>query len=188
MRPRAAWLLTLTLTVGPFTAQGGSAVTVPEYQIKAAFIYKFSTYIRWPEAQSSDPGTPFVIGVFGKDPFGPALAEVVKGKSVQGRAVVVRNVARLEEASSCNVLFVSSSEREHLQQIIAVLHQAPVLTVGDMDQFAELGGMINLITIEENQIRFDINKGQIDRAGLKAPAQLLRLARIVESRPGGGKR
>jgi hypothetical protein len=55
-----------------------------------------------------------------------------------------------------------------------------------MDHFAELGGMINLVTTEDNHIRFDINKKAIDRAGLWAPSQLLRLARIVEAPPAGG--
>jgi hypothetical protein len=84
------------------------------------------------------------------------------------------------------VLFISLSERDHLTQLLAMLHGAPVLTVGDMDRFAELGGMINLITTEDNHIRFDINKKAIERAKLKAPSQLLRLARIVDSEPDGG--
>jgi hypothetical protein len=72
-----------------------------------------------------------------------------------------------------------------LQQILEVSRTAPVLTVGDMDQFAQRGGMINLTT-EENRIRFEINVKAIERVGLKASSQLLRLARIVtESRSAG---
>jgi hypothetical protein len=150
--------------------------------VKAAFVYKFATYIRWPASSQPEGGAPFVIGVLGKDPFGPALDQVVHGQSIQGRAIDVKRVARVEDALRCDVLFVSSSEREHLAEILVVLRGAPVLTVGDMDQFAERGGMINLVTIEANQIRFDINKRAIDLSQLKAPSQLLRLARMVESR------
>jgi hypothetical protein len=165
---------------------GRGDATAPEYQIKAAFIYKFATYIRWPAATSGSATAPFVIAVIGKDPFGPLLDTVVHGQSVQGKGIVIRRLTGLEEATRCDVLFVGSSERKHLRQILAALHGAPVLTIGDMDQFAELGGMINLITTEDNHIRFDINKGAIERSGLRAPSQLLRLARIVESRADGG--
>ncbi|HEX9460629.1 MAG TPA: YfiR family protein [Thermoanaerobaculia bacterium] len=179
-------MVALAVAAGLLCAQarGNQA---PEYQVKAAFIYKFATYIRWPATTGADAATPFVIGIIGKDPFGPALSDVVQGERVQGRVILIRRLGRLEEALHCDVLFVSQSERRGLPQIFAALRGAPVLTVGDMDQFAELGGMINLITTEDHQIRFDINKGAIDRAGLKAASQLLRLARIVdESRSGGG--
>jgi hypothetical protein len=178
MRRRGAWLWALATCL--CIAQG-RAQTPPlsEYQVKAAFIYKFATYVRWPPRTGPDATAPFVICVIGKDPFGRELGAVMDGHKVQGRAIVVKRVAQPEEALRCEVLFVSSSERATLRKILTTLHGAPVLIVGDMNRFAELGGMINL-TAEENHIRFDINKGAIDRAGLKAASQLLGLARIVE--------
>jgi hypothetical protein len=155
-------------------------VTAPsEYQVKAAFIYKFASYVQWPAIRGADSARPFVIGIIGKDPFGQSFDELVRGQSVQRRSVVVKRLQGVEDAVTCDILFISASEKANLRRIFAALHDAPVLTVGDMDQFAELGGMINLTT-EENRIRFDINVKAIDRAGLKAASQLLRLARIVE--------
>jgi len=184
MRRRVAWLIAMALAAGVWIAHARGDTTASEYQVKAAFLYKFATYIRWPA--TSEATTPFVIGVIGKDPFGAALNDVVRGQNVQGKAILVRKLDRLEEALRCDVLFVSASERGNLRQIFVTLRGAPVLTVGDMDHFAEQGGMIGLVTTEDNRIHFDINKGAIDRAGLKAPSQLLRLARIVESRSDGG--
>ncbi|HEV8660128.1 MAG TPA: YfiR family protein [Thermoanaerobaculia bacterium] len=175
------------LAAGLCAAQALGDAKPPEYQVKAAFIYKFATYIRWPPRTGAEARSPFVIGIIGRDPFGPALDAVVRGQTVQGRPIVVRKLRGLEQAVRCDVLFVSSSERGNLRQIFEALRGSPVLTVGDMDQFAELGGMINLVTTEKNQIRFDINKGAVDRAGLKAASELLRLARIVESRSDGGQ-
>jgi hypothetical protein len=186
MRRRARWSWGLILAMGLSGAQSRGEPANSEYQVKAAFIYKFATYIRWPGAAGADTSTPFVIGVLGKDPFGPSLDAVVLGRNVQGKGIVIRRLARLEEAIHCDVLFVSASERERLTQIFGFLRESPVLTVGDMDRFAELGGMINLVTTEDNQIRFDINKKAIDRARLHAPSQLLRLARIVDEAPPGG--
>jgi hypothetical protein len=149
-----------------------------EYQVKAAFIYNFAKYIQWPRPSGSDSNRPFVIGLIGKDPFGPVLDQVMNGQSMQERPVIVKRFERADDVVNCDVLFVSSSERKSLQKILDVLRRNPVLTVSDMDQFAERGGMIALTT-ENNRIRFELNVEAIDRAGLKAGSQLLRLARIV---------
>lgn len=189
MTRRILWHWPLLLTTALGIAQVGTAATAPEYQVKAAFIYKFATYIRWPVPAGGNATRPFVIGVFGKDPFGPLLAEVVRGQTVQGRAIRIKPLSGVEEALDCDLVFVSSSERGNLGQFLSVLRGASVLTVGDMDQFAEQGGMIGLVTTEDNHIRFDINKTAIERSGLRASSQLLHLARIVdEPREDGGHR
>jgi hypothetical protein len=188
MPRRALWRWPLVLTAGLAAVHLFGAGTVPEYEVKAAFLYKFATYVHWPALSEVEVRTPFVIGVIGVDPFGPALSGVVRGQRVQGRSIQIRNVTRADETLRCDLLFVSSSERENLQEIFAVLRRAPVLTVGEMDQFAEQGGMIALIT-EDNRIRFKINPAAVERAGLKVPSQLLKLARIVEeTRADRGRR
>ena len=73
---------------------------------------------------------------------------------------------------------VSASERRNLPKILDALRHAPVLTIADMERFAELGGMINLTT-EQSRVRFEMNPAAIQRVGLKAGSQLFRLARIV---------
>ncbi|MEA2417062.1 MAG: hypothetical protein QOI58_3719 [Thermoanaerobaculia bacterium] len=179
MQGRVLWRGSLLMAAGLCLARIGAGATGAEYQVKAAFIYKFATYVHWPASADADVNTPFVIGVLGKDPFGSALREVVRGQSIQGRGILIRNLGRLDEALRCDLVFVSSSQRENLPQIFAALHGVPVLTVSDVDQFAEQGGMIGLVTTEDNHIRFNINKSAIERLGLRASSQLLQLARIV---------
>jgi hypothetical protein len=178
IRPRVGsrWRL-LIASLG--IAQICAAATMPEYLAKAAFLYKFATYVRWPASAGTSAGTPFVIGVMGQNPFGSSLKAVVSEQTVQGRTIEIRNVIRIEEALQCDVLFVSASERGNLLGIFEALQGMPTLTVGDMERFAEQGGMIGLITTEDRHIRFDINKAALERAGLRASSQLLQLARIV---------
>ncbi len=181
------WPLLLLASLGVAHAGAGD-VTAPEYQVKAAFLYKFAAYIRWPSPAGADPGAPFVIGVIGRDPFGSALSDVVRSQSIRGRGIRIRLLSRREEALQCELLFVSASERANLQPLFTVLRGVPVLTVSDMDQFAQRGGMIGLVTTEDNRIRFDINNAAIERAGLKASSQLLGLGHIVEEmREEGGR-
>jgi hypothetical protein len=162
----------------------GDSTTPTEYEVKAAFIYNFAKYTHWPEASTPETKKPFVIGVIGKDPFGHALDDAMRGQSLQGRAISVRRFNQVEDVADCDILFVSSSEKNNLQKIFEVLHKSPVLTIGEIDQFAARGGMINLTT-EEKRVRFEINVDAAERAGLKPGSQLLRLARIVtDSRTG----
>jgi hypothetical protein len=189
MRGRVGLQRALMLAAAMCAAHAYGEVKAPEYQVKAVFIYKFATYVHWPATPGADATTPFVIGVIGKDPFGPVLDAVVNGQRVAGKVVVVKRLSGLDDAIHCDLLFVCSSERQRLPKILLALRGAPVLTVSDMDQFAESGGMINLITAEDNHIHFDINKDALDQAGLKAASQLLRLGRIVaESRSTRGER
>lgn len=151
------------------------AAAASEYEIKAAFIYNFSIYMNWPEPNIDKP---FVIGVIGKDPFGELLDDAMRGKRVDRRKVVVRRFSRLEEIVDSDVLFVASSEAPSLERILKILDGVPVLTIAEMDQFAERGGMINLTT-DGNRVRFEVNLEAINRAGLKASSQMLRLAKLI---------
>ena len=148
-----------------------------EYQIKAAFLYNFAKFVEWPTEALIDPNAPIILGVLGKDPFGGAL-ESIKGKSVKGRKVAIRRFKGMQDLKFSHILFVSSSEKKRLAQIMRTIKDWSVLTVGDMEQFTEAGGIINLI-IERNRVRFEINLNAAERAGLKLSSKLLKLAKIV---------
>ena len=149
-----------------------------EYEVKAAFLYNFARFVEWPPAAVGAPDQPFVVAVFGDDPFGATLDHTLSGKTLEARPIVVRRLASLDEAAQVNILFIGASEKPHVARVLRTLSGTHVLTVGEMSGFAELGGMIGFRT-ERQRIRFDINVGQASRAGLKISSQLLKLARIV---------
>jgi hypothetical protein len=83
------------------------------------------------------------------------------------------------DPKECHILFISVSELARLHQIITLFKGQPVLTVGDMERFAQIGGMINFIT-SQNKTRFAINVDAAQRVGLRIRSKLLKLATIVE--------
>lgn len=163
------------LLLAALHATGLHAAIASEYEVKAAFIYNFTRFVQWPPARASGP---LDICVMGEDPFGSAIDEAVAGKSVGERAINVTRIEAIKEAKACELLFISSSEEDALEDILEALGDAPVLTVADMDDFAERGGMINLIK-EGSRVRFEINVDALEDAGLRASSRLLRLATIV---------
>jgi hypothetical protein len=96
--------------------------------------------------------------------------------------MTVKRVARTQDALGCRVLFISSSETSELGDVLAALGAAPVLTVSDMADFVKLGGMIQFVA-DGNRVKFEINDGASQRAGLSLSSELLKVARLVRRGP-----
>jgi uncharacterized protein DUF4154 len=180
MRSRATLFLGLNLLVF-LSGYGRAQNSQPtEYQIKAAFIFNFARFIEWPPKAFSRTTSPLVIGILGENPFHNDLQRTIGGKTVDDHPLVINELSSPAEATNCHILFISTSEKPRLPQILNVLKGASVLTVGEMDRFTENGGMINFVQ-EGTKIRFQINNGAATSAGLKISSKLLSLA----LRPGG---
>lgn len=149
-----------------------------EYQVKAAFIYNFTSFVEWPPNSLGDKNKPFVIGVLGKDPFGNFLKEIVQGESVHGHPIVIRNITDTDP-SDCNILFVSPDAREVYRGHLEKIQKSSILTVSDDEDFLKNGGMIYLYN-DNNKIRLQINVDQASKAGLTISSKLLRLASIYK--------
>lgn len=188
----------LTCTVGLITPQAaGEDEGAPsqEYKVKAAFLYNFLKFVDWPNGKEADADQPITLGIIGKDPFEKAF-EPVKDKKVKNRDVVIKRFKsvtelieqgekgkseldkQIEAAKKCHLLFICSSEKEGLKEILTGLKDCPVLTVGDSKDLLESGGIINFV-MEQQKVRFEINESAAKRSRLKISSQLLRLARKV---------
>ena len=163
---------------GVVPAQG---LPAPEYQVKALFLFNFTSFVDWPADAFPDETSPVVIGILGEDVFGPYLAEAVGNERVKGRPLVLRTYRRVEEIDTCHVLFISPSENDRLGAILAALKSRSILTVGESEGFASRGGMIRFV-IEEHKIRLRINLAAAQSAKLTLSSKLLRLAEIVGPR------
>lgn len=170
----SAWLLSGGL--------GLSAQAAPprEYQLKAVFLFNFAQFVEWPPQAFPDAQAPLVIGVLGRDPFGAYLDETVSGETVNDRSLVVRRYRRVEEIKTCHVLFISRSEVDRLEQILASLRHRNILTVSDTEGAAQRGVTIRFVT-EKNKIRLRINLEAAKAANLVISSKLLRPAEIVTS-------
>lgn len=151
-----------------------------EYEVKAAYLFHFASFVEWPEGTFEGRGNGFVVGVLGEDPFDGLLEETFSGKNVLERPLRIKRGARFEDLGRPHILFISSSEAARLPHILAALDDASVLTVGDTPGFAARGGIINF-TIRDHHVRFEVNLEKAKRAHLKISSQLLKLATIVQA-------
>ncbi len=149
-----------------------------EYELKAAFLYNFTRFVEWPTGTYADLQAPTVLCILGQDPFGSALTRAIAGKTSNGRPLLIRRLQPKEATRGCHVLYISSSERKSIPQIFGAVKGSNALTVGETDQFAAHGGVIQLI-LQDKQVRFEINVDAASQEGLKISSKLLALARIV---------
>lgn len=153
-----------------------------EYRLKAAFLFNFAGFAEWPANAFAAADTPMVIGVLGDNPFDGFLDEAVHGEKVNGHPLAVKFYHSIAEAQSCQILFISASEEEHLEADLADLKGKNILTVSDLADFARRGGIIQMAT-ENNKIRLKVNLNSAKASGVVLSSKLLRPAEIVSGKP-----
>jgi hypothetical protein len=149
-----------------------------DFQVKAAYLYNFGRFVEWPTQIAAISGDAFTVCVLGQDPFGPTLDATLAGERIGGKRVVARRISGPQEAGNCQILFLRLTEGDRLNKIIEAVDQKAVLTVSDMPQFVERGGMIQFV-LEGNRVRFKVNLTATQHAGLTLSSELLKVATAV---------
>ncbi len=155
-----------------------------EYKLKAAFLYNFMKFTDWPKEKTADSNS-ITVGILGNNPFGKSF-DPLKDKRLKEKKVTIQyfksfeeinqTAEKIETLSKCHVLFVCLSETKHLNEIIKSVKGHSVLTVGDMKDFLESGGMINFL-MENEKVRFEIHNAAARKEKLEIRSKLLRLAK-----------
>jgi len=174
-------IITAGVSVGTMLDTSAETKPSPEYLIKAAFLFNFTKFVEWPAESFKNDLSPFNLCILGADPFGPAL-DTIKDKTVKGRQLKIRRVNKVNDMEGCHILFISASEKENLKHILNFARNSNILTVSEIEGFAQLGGIINFIIIDK-KVQFEINPDAAQHSKLKISSQLLKLAKIVTSEP-----
>lgn len=159
-------------------AEGGSDSV--ELHVKAAYLLHFVRYVYWPNSPAS-PSTPVILGVLGVDPMVEVLESTVSGKTVNNRPIKVKLFNSPTDIDHCDVLFLPKSGSKQLQATLTATSGKPILTVSDSDKFSREGGMVEFLLVDDT-VRFAINTGAAENAGLKLSSELLRVAYSVTGR------
>lgn len=164
-------LIVLTaLSCGSARAQDASVES--QYPVIAAYIYNFTQFTSWPAGAIKDR---FAVCVLGRDPFGPSLAPL-RSRTVGGKGISTKFFRQTTaEISACNVLFVSDSERDDVDEILKAVKGKPVLTVSNMDGFVDMGGMVEFER-KDSRVGIKIGLHSVEDAGISISSKLLRLA------------
>jgi hypothetical protein len=178
----ATVLASAVVTVPKIQAQASKPT---DFQVKAAYLYNFGRFVEWPAKPSSTQSDSFTVCVLGQDPFGPTLDATLSGETIGGKKIVAKRISAPQESGNCQILFLSPREDSRLSEIIEAVDKKAVLTVSDMPQFVDRGGMIQFV-LEGKRVRFEVNLTATQRAGLNLSSELLKVATTVRRNPVPG--
>lgn len=156
----------------------GAQAELPEYVLKAGFLFNFAKYVEWPEDAFDGPDSPLVIGVVGKDPFGKDLDRALRNKTVKGRPIRVVRFPSPDDIRGAHILFVPSSEERRMDEVLRQVRSKPTLLVGEDPRFCREGGTLNIL-LEDGHPKLQANPDAAARANLTIDAKLLRASTIV---------
>lgn len=180
MRPIGLMRLTALMIYTAFmlsiSVGNAKADSLPEYNLKTAYLYNFALLTEWPPLQFE---TSFNVCIFGQDNFGPAI-NAMRGKAIDNRAIQIRHISESQQASQCHLVFIGKAGSVQTGRLMNELAGLAVLTVTDEVGQSEDGVMIRLYP-ENQRLIFDINIDVVKRANLTLSTKLLRLARRVVS-------
>ena len=172
----------LGFALGPAARAYAQRPQAGEYEVKAAFLYNFTKFVRWPPEVFGGHPNVITVGVLGDNPLGGALRSL-EGKVVKGRKLIVLPFKTVQEVEPCHVLFIRVSEKNRLSQALKAVGDSSVLTVGEMKGFTEQGGIINF-HVKTSRVGFEINVKAAEQARLKISSKLLKLATLTEEKSG----
>jgi len=170
-------LFILLIGVGLGTTARGEEIS-REYRIKAAYLYNLSKFITWPNEATISQETPITLCVYGYNPFDKYL-DKLRERPVKGRTISVRHIAENQPMDDCQLLFISQHNAAGPKMLAAPAPFPPILTVSDDPDFLMRGGMVALITVNNN-VQLDINLTRAKQAGFTFSASLLEVAHRIQ--------
>ncbi len=147
-----------------------------EHQVKAAFIANFIKFIDWPSL--GDPGSKFVVGVYGADAFEHTIDDALAGRSVSGHPIVVQQLHSDGEMKKCRVVVSGASSEDRIERLSRICTNSGTVLIGESDDFVKYGGTIRFLLVY-SQVRFDVNLDAAKRSGVTISSKLLQLAHEV---------
>ena len=145
------------------------------------------------DGESGESDKSIILGIIGKDPFQDAFV-LLKDNKAKNRKFIVKYFKgfsefsdgdekaalhpEIENIKTSDILFICSSERRYVRNILEPIRKENILTIADTQDFLEKGVIINF-TLEKNKVRFEINTAGAERANLIIRSKLLRLAERI---------
>jgi hypothetical protein len=164
----AAGVLALLAAPGDSAGQERSL----EYPVKAAFLYKFGSFVDWPPGSLAPSDHAVQVCVVGHDPFGNMLDHVVQGQTIDGRPISVRRLSAIGPTSDCQIAYLGGSSEQSVAAAARAVTGAPVLTVAD----SRSPGVMVQFVLRANRVRFRIDARAAAASGLRISSKLLNLA------------
>ncbi len=176
------------------TVKREDTLTGDEYKVISGFIYNFAVFTEWNPDAFESPDSAIHI-CFVSDKAGVSLS-ALNGKYIKKRKIIVTDKNKPQPFMSifntiaqkdknkdninrCHILFIASENKEFIKEQLSLAGYQNILTIGETEDFIQMCGIIRFFK-KNNRLKFEVNLGAAQRAGLKLGSQLLMSAEIVK--------
>ncbi|MEO1448023.1 MAG: YfiR family protein [Bacteroidota bacterium] len=143
------------------------------HRVQSLFIYQFTKNIKWPPEAVDDT---LVIVVFGNSPIVEELKKMASLKrAAQGRVIKVKQTNTVGDLWGAHIVYLSASKSRLLNTLVKALAKQPTLLVTERDGLARRGAGINFTVLENDTLRFEVNREVLSQHQLDMSPELLRL-------------
>ena len=178
-----AWLVrcSLALAVLPIGTPVSLAQDSLEYALKASFLFKFGSFVSWPNEAFDSPTSPLVLCIAGRDNFGDIIDRAVAGQLIGRRPIEVRRIPTAEQNSACHIMYIAGSPTQSVAEGLAAMRHTHTLTFTNSEPDATAKGIVHFV-IKDNRLRFEIDDSLAAENGLILSSKVLSLAVSVKPR------
>lgn len=147
-----------------------------DYKAYSLYVYNFMKYVEWPEEESTGD---FIIGLIGDSKIKEDLIVLANHKKLKGRKIVFKVFDKVEDITYCHLIYVSSSKSSSIKVINKKFASKPMLIVGEREESVYKGAALSFLTTDEDELKFDINKKEIESHKLKISSSLIKLGTLI---------
>lgn len=148
------------------------AYKLENYIIKFIYINNFVDFTTFPNGTYKNIVN---LCILGENSLALAIDKVKHSKNNNDK-LFVKVIPSIQNIEGCNFLFISFSERYILPQILDKIANKPILTISEIEDFADKGGIIEFVDTKEGEVKFIINKKVADKANIKFDPLLFEIA------------
>jgi len=159
-----------------------SADADAQYRLRAAFIYNFIRFIKWPE-QLETNSREITLCVNADDNAYRAIKYELQGKEIKDKSMHIRRLTHIDDLPECWIAYNSPSVKLLELPVESHMSGKGLLTIGERPDSIQASDIIRFY-IDDDQLRFEINPSMARKAGITISSKLLRLAKIVVTANG----
>lgn len=146
------------------------------YKAYSVYVYNFIKYIEWPKEYRTGE---FVIAVIGDSPVTADLKVLAATKKANGQTIVIKKYASVADVEKCHVLYISSGKSSVLKAAMEKTKNSSTLVIAEREGLAKKGAGINFVTLEDDTLKFELNKKAIETHNLKISMMLVSMGLLV---------
>lgn len=138
--------------------------------LKAAFIYNFARFTRWPEEELQ--ALQNITFCYDRENETAGSLHKLAGRELFDKTVVVTGITGAD-VTSCQLIYLSEGALGLSGNLAG-----NTLTISDSHHFVDAGGMIEMF-VADNRVRFNVNLRELQKNKLEVAARLLNLAETI---------